>query len=447
MFATRRSASKLTSRLLGARWASTAETKDKYKVVVLGGGVAGLSAALQLYNRFEQAGKSLKDGDIAIVDAAEFHHYQPGWTLVGSGLKQKSTLRRPLADLIPSHINHISENVQSFDPSGNSITTISGRKLSYDALVVATGLQVNFDQIEGLPKALADPSSGVSTIYSYNTCDKTWRDIDALRSGRALFTQPAGVIKCAGAPQKIMWMAWDRYRRSGRGDQIKVDFRTGMPTMFSVPKYSKALDAMRVERGVGAKFQHSLVSVDSANRKATFKNLADNSTVTEDYTLLHVTPPMGPLDVFKGTPLVDAAGWIDVDKNTLQHVKPEFANVFAMGDASSLPTSKTAAAITAQAPVLVENLFHQLDTGKVGPARYDGYTSCPLLTGYGELMLAEFKYGLEPAESFAEYLGDQATPRRLFYHLKKDLLPFAWLNFGVKGLWFGPSGFVRPKYS
>ena len=318
-------------------------------------------------------------------------------------MKQKSTLRRPLADLIPSHINHVSEDVQSFDPSSNSITTTSGRKLSYDALVVATGLQVNFDHIEGLPKALADPSSGVSTIYSYNTCDKTWRDIDALRSGRALFTQPAGVIKCAGgerlrcfsseqalcwklgtdttvwtAPQKIMWMAWDRYRRSGRGDQIKVDFRTGMPTMFSVPKYSNALDAMRVERGVGAKFQHNLVSVDSANRKATFKNLADNSTVTEDYTLLHVTPPMGPLNVFKGTPLVDAAGWIDVDKNTLQHVKPEFANVFAMGDASSLPTSKTAAAITAQAPVLVENLFHQLDTGKVGPARYDGYTSCPV---------------------------------------------------------------------
>ncbi|THH12752.1 hypothetical protein EW146_g7397 [Bondarzewia mesenterica] len=243
-----------------------------------------------------------------------------------------------------------------------------------------------------------------------------------------------------------MWMAWDRYRRTGRRDQIKIDFITGMPTMFSVPKYSKALDALRVERGVGAKFQHNLVSVDSANHKATFKNLTDNSTVTEDYTLLHVTPPMGPLNVLKGSPIADAAGWVDVDKDTLQHVKPEFSNVFAMGDASSLPTSKTAAAITAQAPVLVENLFSFLDTGKVGSARYDGYTSCPLLTGYGELMLAEFKYGLEPSESFANVLGDQSKPRRLFYHLKKDLFPWAWLNYGVKGQWFGRTGFVRPKF-
>ncbi|KAA1469488.1 FAD/NAD-P-binding domain-containing protein [Dentipellis sp. KUC8613] len=428
MFAARKSASSLFSRHLTARLLSTSADKDKYRVVVVGGGSAGLSAAQQIYDTFKSAGKSLNEKDIVIVDAAEYHHYQPGWTLVGAGLKQKSTLRRRLSELIPPHIALVPENVQSFDPSGNSITTSSGRKISYDSLVVATGLQTNFDQIEGLPKALADPTSGVSTIYSYNTCDKVWHDIDALRSGRAIFTQPAGVIKCAGAPQKIMWMAWDRYRRTGRGDQIKVDFITGMPTMFSVKKYSDALDALRKERGVGAKFQHNLISIDTANHRATFKNLADNSTVVEDYTLLHVTPPMGPQNVLKGTPIADAAGWVEVDKGTLQHVKPEFANVFALGDASSLPTSKTAAAITGQTPVLADNLFHFLDSGKVGPARYDGYTSCPLLTGYGELMLAEFKYGLEPAESFSQFVGDQSKPRRIFYHLKKDFFPAVYFS-------------------
>jgi NADPH-dependent 2,4-dienoyl-CoA reductase/sulfur reductase-like enzyme len=175
-----------------------------------------------------------------------------------------------------------------------------------------------------------------------------------------------------------MWMAWDRYRTTGRGDQIKVDFFSGMPTMFSVKKYSDVLDALRVERGVGGFFGRNLVSVDAANRKAVFKNVADGTESKEDYTLLHVTPPMGPLAVLKGSPIADAAGWVEVDKGTLQHVKPEYSNIFSLGDASSLPTSKTAAAITKQAPVLTENLFHLMDSGKIGPAVYDGYTSCPV---------------------------------------------------------------------
>jgi len=174
-----------------------------------------------------------------------------------------------------------------------------------------------------------------------------------------------------------MWMAWDRYKQTKRGDNIKTDFYTGMPTMFSVKKYSDALNDLRVERGVGGHFQHNLVSIDTQNRKATFRK-ADQSTVEIDFTLLHVTPPMGPLDVLKSSPIVDAAGWVDVDKGTLRHVKPEFGNIFALGDCSSLPTSKTAAAITSQAPILTENIFSVMDTGKVSSAIYDGYTSCPV---------------------------------------------------------------------
>ncbi|PSR74933.1 hypothetical protein PHLCEN_2v9467 [Hermanssonia centrifuga] len=440
-----------------ARWASTTAEKDKYKVVVVGAaadtafranpfvGSGGLTVANQIYSRFRAAGKPLAKGDIAILDDAEYHYYQPGWTLVGAGLKEKAETRKPLDSLIPSHLAHIKENVKAFSPQSSSVTTTSGREIGYESLVVATGLQINWGGITGLSKALADPSSGVSSIYSYNTCDKVWKDLDALRSGNAVFTQPAGVVKCAGAPQKIMWMAWDRYQQTGRGDKIKIDFYNGMPTMFSVKKYSDALENLRKERGVGGHFQHNLVSVDTGNRKATFKK-SDNSTVDVDYTLLHVVPPMGPLDFIKGSPIADEAGWVAVDKETLRSTK--FDNVWAIGDCSSLPTSKTAAAITAQAPVLTENLFSVVDTGKVANANYDGYTSCPLLTGYGQLMLAEFKYGLEPKESFSSYpfFDDQAIPSRFFYHLKKDLFPWAYWNYMLKGSWFGASGFIRPKY-
>ena len=161
------------------------------------------------------------------------------------------------------------------------------------------------------------------------------------------------------------------------GQSIKIDFYTGIPTMFSVKKYSDALNALRIQRGVDAHFQHNLVAIDSANHKAVFKK-SDGSTVDVDYTSLHVSPPMGPLDVLKQSPISDAAGWVQVDQYSLQHVNPDFNNIFALGDCSSLPTSKTAAAITAQAPVLSENLFSVMDTGKVSTATYDGYTSCPV---------------------------------------------------------------------
>jgi NADPH-dependent 2,4-dienoyl-CoA reductase/sulfur reductase-like enzyme len=172
-----------------------------------------------------------------------------------------------------------------------------------------------------------------------------------------------------------MWMAADRWKRTNRLDNIAVDFYTGTPSMFSVKKYSDALNALRLQRGIGGHFSSNLENIDALNRTASFKT-ADGSKVQVEYSLLHVTPPMGPLDVMARSPLADSAGWIEVNQETLQHVKYE--NVFALGDCSSLPTSKTAAAITAQAPVLTENLFSFLETGRVGGAKYDGYTSCPV---------------------------------------------------------------------
>ncbi|KAF7294969.1 Pyr-redox-2 domain-containing protein [Mycena indigotica] len=436
-------------RSLGTRLASTAADGAKFKVVVVGGGSAGLSVANQIFNRFKAAGTPLNSGDIAIIDNAENHYYQPGWTLVGAGLKQKTEFVRPLQSLIPSHITHISDKVKAFSPESSSLATIHGRNIGYESLVVAAGIKINWDAVKGLPQALMNNTSGVSSIYSYETCDKVWSDIDALRSGNAIFTQPAGVIKCAGAPQKIMWMAWDRYRKTSRGSKVNVDFYTGMPTMFSVKKYSEALDKLRISRGVGGFFGHNLVAVDDANHKATFKK--GDETVVVDYTILHVAPPMGPLDFIKSSPIADSAGWVDVNSATLQHNKPEYSNIWAIGDCSSLPTastcfSKTAAAITAQAPVLVENLYSVVSTGKLSSATYDGYTSCPLLTGYNELMLAEFKYGLEPKETFSAQF-DQAKSNRLFYHFKKDLFPWAYWNYMVHGKWFGTSGPFRPKYA
>jgi sulfide:quinone oxidoreductase len=412
-----------------------------HKVVVVGGGSAGLTISHQLL----RTGKFSQD-DIAVVDPAEWHHYQPGWTLVGGGLKDKNDLRRPLQSLVDPKLKLYPDALATFTPEDNTVTLDSGSKLTYDQLVVAPGIKVDLASIKGLPEAVSNPDSNVSCIYTFDTVDKTFKTVQRLKSGQAIFTQPAGVVKCAGAPQKIMWLALDHWKRAGLynahqsdSSAVKIAFATGLPVMFGVPKYSAALEALRQERGVEGLFAHDLVEVDG--NTAVFARPDGQEQVRRAFDLLHVVPKMGAHAFVKNSALANEAGFVDVDDATLRHKK--FANVWSAGDASSLPTSKTAAAITAQAPVLVGNLVRAMEGSGESQPGYDGYTSCPLLTEYGKVMLAEFKYGGVPQETFSRVGWDQATPRRAFYHLKKDFFPWVYYKSMVKGTWGGPKGWIN----
>lgn len=410
-----------------------------HKVIVIGGGSAGLAISHQLL----RTGKFSQD-DVAVIDPATWHHYQPGWTLVGGGLKNKEELKRPLDSLIDPKLKFYQQSVTTFAPEENTIKLGNGDKLGYEHLVVAPGIKIDYGSIKGLPEALADPNSLVSTIYGYETCDKVFRTFEKLEKGNAIFTQPAGAIKCAGAPQKVMWLALDYWKRAGlynptSTSPIKISFATGIPAMFGVPKYSAKLEELRKERGVEGLFQHDLVAVDGNN--AVFARPDGKEQVTRKFDLLHVVPKMGPHAFVKNSPLADAAGFVDVDQATTRHTK--YHNVWSSGDASSLPTSKTAAAVTSQAPILVNNILLAME-GKEPEPKYDGYTSCPLTTEYGKVLLAEFKYAGVPKETFGDLIGfDQAVPRRAFYHLKKDFFPWVYYNSMVKGTWAGPNGWMN----
>ncbi|KAG6253465.1 hypothetical protein E4U24_008233 [Claviceps purpurea] len=412
-----------------------------HKIVVVGAGTAGLAISHQLL----RSGKFNKQ-DIAIVEPSTWHHYQPGWTLVGGGLKKKENLRRTMNELVDSRLGFYKSSVAAVAPEDSSVTLADGAKLSYEHLVIAPGLSLDYGSIDGLTDALQNADSDVSTIYNYDTCDKAFRSIEKLSSGTAIFTQPAGVIKCAGAPQKIMWLALDYWKRAGlyspsnpEASPIKIGFATGLPAMFAVPKYAAKLEELRKERGVEGLFQHDLVAIEG--NKATFARLNGEEKVTKSFDMLHVTPKMGPPKFIKESAIGNDAGYVNVDDHTLRHKR--HPNIWSAGDASSLPTSKTAAAVTSEAPVLVRNLMQVLD-GREPDASYDGYTSCPLLTEYGKVLLAEFKYGGEPKETFKNWLGiDQVEPRLAFYHLKKDFFPWVYYASMVKGTWGGPKGWIN----
>jgi len=377
------------------------------------------SSSSAAVRRAARLARKLKRPDIAVIEPSAKHYYQPLWTLVGGGVFPKQASERDEADFIPKGATWVRDAVDGFRPDENSVTTRGGREIGYDYLVVAPGIQIDWGAVEGLKEHLG--SHGVCSNYHYRTVDYTWECIRSFRGGTALFTNPSTPVKCGGAPQKIMYLADDRFRRAGVRDGARVAFASAAGSIFAVEKYARTLEGVIARRGIETLFGHDLIAVRPEAKEAVFRRTASGDEVVLAYDMIHVTPPMSAPDFIKRSPLADAAGWVDVDKHTLRHVR--YPNVFGLGDASNLPTSKTGAAVRKQAPVVVTNLASAM-RGEPPVARYDGYTSCPLVTGYGKLVLAEFDYDKNSQETFPL---DQSEERLSMYLLKKYGLPaFYW---------------------
>ena len=334
---------------------------------------------------------------------------------------------RDEADFIPPGATWIKEKVATFQPEKKQVTLENGDTVEYDYLVVAAGIQIDWDKIPGLLDSVGKPGTGVCSNYSYDTVSSTWNNIENLKSGTAIFTQPATPIKCGGAPQKICYLAEDHFQRSGLRQHIQVVFASAKEGIFPVAKYKASLQKVLTRKKIDTRFQHDLKKLHVDKKEAVFTNLATGEDVTMAYDMIHVTPPMSAPDFLKNSPLGNEGGWVDVNKDTMQHTK--YDTIFALGDCSNLPTSKTGAAIRKQAPILVDNLLNVMK-GNTPTKAYDGYTSCPLVTGYGSLVLAEFDYDKQPAESFP---FDQSQERYSMYALKAYGLPQMYWHGMLRG--------------
>ncbi|MEZ4661406.1 MAG: FAD/NAD(P)-binding oxidoreductase [Caldilineaceae bacterium] len=394
--------------------------KNHYEVLIVGGGTGGITVAAQLRHKANPP-------EMAIIEPSTKHYYQPIWTLVGGGVVPKEVSERDEADYIPAGVDWIPDAVESFDPDNNQVTTRGGRTIGYDYLVVAAGIQIDWGKIPGLQEAVGKPGTGVCSNYDYDTVESTWENIRNFKGGTAIFTMPGTPIKCGGAPQKILYLAEDYFRQHGVRDKSTVIFASAGERIFGVEKYRKTLEGVVARKGIETRFKHDLIALHPEKKEAVFKKVGTEETVTLHYDMIHVTPPMSAPDFIKHSPLANADGWVDVDKFTLRHVR--YPNVFALGDASSLPTSKTGAAIRKEAPVLVKNLM-AVRKGAAPAAQYHGYTSCPVVTGYGSLVLAEFDYDGNPDETFP---FDQARERRSMYLMKKYALPAMYWHGMLRG--------------
>jgi sulfide:quinone oxidoreductase len=392
-----------------------------HRILIVGGGCAGITTAATL----RKHDPSL---EIAIIEPSDLHWYQPGLTLVGAGIFTRQQTERREETLIPNGVRWIKKAVVEFLPDQNAVRLDDKSLESYDVLVACPGLKLAWDKVEGLTESLG--RNGVCSNYLPKYAEYTWNSIKAFRGGTALFTQPPMPIKCAGAPQKIMYLMADHLRSQGNLDQATIEFCLAGDAMFAVPFFVPPLLNAVKDYGINVRYKHNLKAVDGAAKRAVFTVTDNAGTISEiekSFDLLHVTPPQIGLDFVRSSPLANAAGWIEVDQGTLQHSR--YDNIFGLGDATSTPNAKTAAAVRMQAPVVVKNLLAVLK-GQKPEAIYDGYGSCPLTVANGKIVLAEFAYGGKITPSFPL---DPRVPRRSMWYLKTKFLPWLYWNHMFSG--------------
>ncbi len=417
----------------------------KHQIVIIGAGTAGITVAAQLLLKNKKL-------DIAIIDPASKHYYQPAWTLVGAGTYDFKSTERDMGDLIPKGAKWIQEYVEDVLPDEHAVVLRDGTKINYDYLVACPGIQINLGEVDGLRETMG--KNGVCS--NYIDPNYTWQVLQEFQGGTAIFTQPNTPIRCGGAPQKIMYLADDYWRKTGVRGQSDILFITPGSVIFGVEPFATTLMEIVDRKGLQLRFFHKITKIDGENKRVFFDIMKPYENIThlcynysdlEDsqvieghanlkFDMLHLAPPQSAPDFIRRSKLAypdgPNKGWLDVNINSLQH--NVYPNVFGLGDSAALPTAKTGAAIRKQAPVVVENLLHLIEKKGEVAEKYQGYSSCPIVTGYGKMLLAEFNYkGERDSDPLLTKFFDTSKELYPMWVLKKYGLPYMYWNLMLKG--------------
>ena len=367
----------------------------KAKILILGAGAAGTALANRLTERLEGA-------SITLVDGRHAHWYQPGFSLIAAGLKPASYSISQTVDWLPSGVTLKQDWAANIDPEARKVALAGGETLNYDYLVIATGLTLDHDAIEGFSLDMVG-ENGIGALYAGpDYAAKTWTAASKFTEdgGVGLFTRPATEMKCAGAPLKHTFLIDDLARKAGTRSKMNVRYMSNNKSLFGVPIVSEKVRMLFEDREIASDYSHVLTSIDAGSKRARFDT--PEGVVERDYDYIHVIPPQRAPDVVRQSGLSWAdkwvdQGWVEVDKASLRHLR--YPEVFALGDVAGVPKGKTAASVKWQVPVVEEHLVAQI-SGDTTDAAFNGYTSCPLITQVGRAMLIEFDYNNNLTPSF-----------------------------------------------
>lgn len=374
----------------------------KKKIVILGAGLAGITLAARLK-------KDIPNSDIILVDGDDKFYYQPGFTLVAIGFYTKDDVIFDKSELIPEGVEWIKQNVKSINPSDN-LVLLDSAKISYDYLVIATGVEYEYEAVEGLSRDdISSNSSNIASIYTVDGAIKMQKMIQEFskNGGNAIFADQKTPMKCSGANKKMVCMSEDFLRRAGNRDKGNIHLYCGGKTLFSDPTYAAAMVQIFIARDIKYTLQHQIIAIDKNRGIATFEHTMpykDNGEikVAKDYVdvkfdFFHLPPKQRGFKFLKDAGLTvdeDNLNWLAVDKKTLQSTK--YDNIFGIGDIINAPKGKTGASVRKMYPTVVKNIISHIK-GEALNAKYDGYTACPFITKKGKAIMVEFDWeGIAP---------------------------------------------------
>lgn len=400
-------------------------SKAKGKIVIIGGGAAGLSMAALLQ-------RWLQEPDITVIDPSDRQFYQPGFTLVASGVYKPSDVWKKQEDCIPHQTKWIKDSVKGIDPVSKRITTEKNGSLTYDFLVLTPGLQINWEQTEGITQKTLGQGNA-HCIYDFEGAQKTWAALQKFSEagGKGVFTDTYTKHKCGGAPKKICLLTEDYARKHHTRDHINLSYYTAEKALYDVPFFTPRLVEIYKERNIPITVDTRVTGIDTGLKRVYMEKIEKSgeekivTPIVEDYDFLHFTPPMSAPDFVRNSGLswtegkLAAEGWVMVNKETLVH--KTYPNIICLGDCAGIPTSKTSAAVRKQVPVAARNLISIME-GKTPEAQYNGYAACPIVTDYGHVLLCEFDYDKKPQISFPFTLLDMSKEQRAAWLLKVRVL-------------------------
>jgi len=352
------------------------------KIVILGSGAGGTMVAAKLRREL-----LADDWQITIIDNDEMHHYQPGWLFIPFGIYTATDCMKPKRDFIPEGVDFVLDEIVGVSPDKREVVCKQG-KYAYDYLVVATGCHIAPEEIEGLETWAPDPQGNVHTFFTLESAVALYKKMKYFKKGRLVFNIAEMPHKCPVVPMEFIFMADWFFAVNDVRDQVQIEFVTPNTGIFTKPIATKVLSVAAEEKEILVRPNFDLAEVNTETN-----SIASASGEEVQYDLLVSTMPNLGADYIEDSGMGDGMGYVFTDHHTLRAEK--YDNIYVVGDATNVPTSKAGSVAHYEAEIVVENLIREIDGQEPKPL-FDGHSTCFIVSGYDKAYLFDFNYKTEP---------------------------------------------------